>query len=83
MLQTYEVSFFKKLVDSTGHPVDAWQGCVAVQAPGRDEAVERARRDFAALKDAAAWSLRADYERVALVPASTADYCGSLAFRPG
>ena len=65
MRQMYRVSFFKKLTDSTGHPVDAWQGAVEVRAPSRDGAVELARPRFAEIKDVGTWTLR---KRVSMRP---------------
>ncbi len=64
----YRVSFFKRLIDSNGRPVDACQGAVEVRAPGKDHAVNLARHRFAEVKDVADWSLRADYEELELVP---------------
>jgi hypothetical protein len=64
----YRVSFFKKLTDSTGHPVDACQGTVEVQASSEDSAIGVARRAFAELKDVGEWSLRADYEAMEFLP---------------
>jgi hypothetical protein len=69
MKQIYRVSFFKKLTDSTGHPVDACQGTVEVRAPTQDCAIDLARHRFAALKDVGSWSLRADYETAELLAA--------------
>lgn len=68
MEQFYRVSFFKKLTDSTGHAVDARQGAVRVSASSEDRAIEAARLKFAELKDVSTWSLRADYEKVELLP---------------
>jgi hypothetical protein len=67
MKQIYRVSFFKKLTDSNGHPVDAWQGAVEVRATSRDGAIDLARPRFADLKDVGSWTLRADYETVELL----------------
>jgi hypothetical protein len=67
MENTYHVCFFKRLVDSNGHPVDAYQGEVDICADDQDRAVALARRQFAAIKDVKDWSLRADYERVELL----------------
>lgn len=67
MNQLYRVSFFKRLTDSTGHPVDAPQGIVEVQGDRKSRAIKKARLQFARLKDVAAWSLRADYEKVDIV----------------
>jgi hypothetical protein len=67
MEQIYRVSFFKKLTDSNGHPVDAWQGAVEVCAANPDGAIELARPRFAELKDVGTWTLRADYQRVELL----------------
>ena len=67
MTQIYRVSFFKNLVDSYGHPVDACQGVVEVRAPSEDRALELARQRFAKLKYVRSWSLRADYEKVELL----------------
>ncbi len=64
MQQIYHVSFFKRLIDSTGHPVHAWQGAVDVRATDEECAIELGRQRFAQIKNVAAWSLRADYETV-------------------
>ena len=64
MQPTYQISFYKKLTDSTGHPVDAWQGVVDVRAPNEDCAIELGRQRFAQLKDVGVWWLRADYATV-------------------
>ncbi len=66
MQSIYRVSFFKRLVDSYGHRVDACQGAVEVRAADQEHAIESARQRFAELKDVAHWSLRADYEEVEL-----------------
>ncbi len=71
MEKIYHVSFFKRLVDSNGRPVDACQGAVEVRAAGHDSAIEIARKQFAQLKDVVDWSLRADYEKVELLEART------------
>ena len=70
MKRKYRVSFFKGLLDSTGHPFDVCQGVVAVRAISGKVAVDDARQIFAELKDVRIWSLRADYEGVELVPAA-------------
>jgi hypothetical protein len=69
MAQIYRVSFFKRLTDSNGHPVDACQGAVEVSASSEDRAVNMARLKFAELEDISIWSLRADYEKAELLPA--------------
>jgi hypothetical protein len=70
MEQDYRVSFFKKLVDSTGHPANAWQGVVAVRAINPEAAGTAAKRMFAKSRDVKDWSLRADYEIVEPLPAT-------------
>ena len=70
MKQNYRVSFFKQLVDSTGHPFDVCQGVVEVRTISRKAAVDDAKRIFTELKDVKDWSLRADHEGVELVPAA-------------
>jgi hypothetical protein len=65
----YNVSFFKRLVDTNGRPVDACQGAVEVRAADHDSAIEHARKRFADLKNVLDWSLRADYEKVELLEA--------------
>jgi hypothetical protein len=67
MMQIYRVSFFKRLTDSTGHPVDACQGTVEVNASSEDCAIKLARAKFAELEDVAILSLRADYEKTELL----------------
>jgi hypothetical protein len=69
MGHSYRISFFKSLVDSTGHPVEACQGIVEVAAADREHAITAARREFAKLKDVGTWSLRADYQTVEAMPA--------------
>jgi hypothetical protein len=59
----YRVSFFKTLVDSTGHPVDACQGVIEVHAPSEERAIDEARIEFAKLKQVMTWRLRADYAK--------------------
>jgi hypothetical protein len=68
MKESYRVSFFKYLVDSTGHPFDVCQGVIEIRAMSREAAVGDARRIFAELKNVKDWSLRADHEDVELVP---------------
>lgn len=65
----HSVSFFKSLIDSAGHPVDACQGTVEVSASTEDRAIDVAELKFAAVPDVGNWSLRADYEKVELLPA--------------
>ncbi len=72
MQQIYHVSFFKRLTDSTGHPVNAWQGAVDVRASDEERAIELGRQRFAEIKDVSEWSLRADYEIVEPVVARVA-----------
>jgi hypothetical protein len=67
MKQNYRVSFFKRLVDSTGHPFDACQGVVEVRAISTKTAAD-GKRIFAELKGVKDWSLRADHESVELIP---------------
>ena len=70
MKQNYRVSFFKRLVDSTGHSVNACQGVVEIGAISRETAIGDAKRTFAELKGVKDWSLRADYEEVKPLPAA-------------
>ena len=69
MRQVYRVSFFKKLVDSTGHPFEPCQGVVDIRAIGQRRAIENAKLKFAEIKPVGDWSLRADYSSVELLPA--------------
>ena len=69
MMRTYRVSFFKRLADSTGHSVEAWQGSVEIAATSRPRAIEAARRKFAHAGNVGLWSLRADYDRIERLPA--------------
>ncbi len=69
MGKVYRVSFFKRLLDSTGHRTDACQGIVEVRGATRDDAVEHARHRFAELKGITRWSLYADYDEVEELPA--------------
>ena len=64
MVRIYRVAFYKRLVDSNGHPGDPCQGVVEVRAPNRAGAMADARLRFAELKGVSQWSLRADYETV-------------------
>jgi hypothetical protein len=68
MDHVYRVAFFKRLTDSTGHPVSPCQGAVEVRASSEDCAIELARQRFAELSGVGAWSFRADYEKVELLP---------------
>jgi hypothetical protein len=70
MQYPYRVTFFKTLVDSTGHPVNAVQGAIELKASDTQSAMERARLAFAERKQVGDWSLRADSMNVeALVAA--------------
>jgi hypothetical protein len=62
----FNISFFKNLADSTGHPRHCCQGEVEVQAADEAGAIEIARQRFAASKHVTDWSLFADYEVVEL-----------------
>ena len=68
MNQLYRICFFKKLVDSTGHPVDACQDDLKVLASAQERAIEDARLMFAIRRDIPHWSLHADYETVEVLP---------------
>jgi hypothetical protein len=67
MDRIYRICFFKKLVDSTGHPVDACQGDLQIRASAQERAIEDARLLFAKRRDIRHWSLHADYETVEVV----------------
>ncbi len=45
MDHSYRISFFKSLVDSTGHPVDACQGIVEVDAADQEHASKGSQTD--------------------------------------
>ena len=79
MEQIYRMSFYKRLTDSTGHPVDACQGAVEVKAPAEDRAIEVARLKFAECADIDLWSMRAAYETAELLPSRKR--ASSLAWR--
>ena len=68
MNKLYRICFFKKLVDSTGHPVDACQDDLKILAPAQERAVEDARLIFAERREIPHWSLHADYETVEVLP---------------
>ena len=70
MTRPYRVTFFKTLVDSTGHPVDAVQGEVEITARNTQSAIDRARIAFARRKQVSGWLLRADYMNVELLAAA-------------
>ena len=65
MERTYRVAFYKRLVDSNGHPFDACQAVFELRAPNKERAITAARLRFAQLNGVGRWSLRADYETVA------------------
>ena len=60
----YRVAFYKRLVDSNGHPVDACQAVLDVCGPNKERAIRDASLRFAELSGVGRWSLRADYETV-------------------
>lgn len=64
----YQIAFFKRLTDSTGHPANPCQGVVEVKASSKDCAIVLARQRFAELAGVTTWSFRADYEKVNLLP---------------
>lgn len=68
--QTYRISFFKKLLDSTGHPVDACQASLEIKAASQERAIETARQVFAEESHIPAWFLYADYHTVELLGSS-------------
>jgi hypothetical protein len=70
MQQPYRVTFFKTLVDSTGHPVDAVQGAIELRASNTQSAMDRARLAFAECKHVTDWRLRADYMNVETLAAA-------------
>ena len=55
----YRVAFYKRLVDSNGHPVDACQAVLDVRGPNKERAIRDARLRFAELSGVGRWSLRA------------------------
>ncbi len=71
MNKLYRICFFKKLVDSTGHPVDACQDDLKVFASAQERAIEDARLIFAERREIPHWSLHADYETVEVLPERT------------
>ncbi len=68
MEPVYRVSFFKCVVDSTGHLFNPVQGIIEVHARDPARAVELARAEFAKQKQATTWMMYADSEQVELVP---------------
>jgi hypothetical protein len=70
MQQPYRVTFFKKLVDSTGHPVDAIQGAIELNASNTQSAMDHAVLAFAQRKHVCNWLLRADYMNVEVLAAA-------------
>lgn len=83
MLKAYRVSFFKAILDSTGHPFHAVQGTVEVRATSQEDGVRKGRKAFAALKGANDWSFHADYETVEAIPPSPAVRSRTGAFGTG
>ena len=55
----YRVAFYKRLVDSNGHTVDASQAVLEVSGPNKERAITDARLRFAELNGVGRWSLRA------------------------
>ncbi len=68
MEQIYRISFFKKLMDSYGRPVDACQGTIEIRGKNPQRAIADARVRFAELTGVSDWSSRADYETVEVLP---------------
>lgn len=68
MNRLYRICFFKRLVDSTGHPVDACQDDLRILASAQEQAIEDARLVFAKRREIPHWSLHADYETVEILP---------------
>ena len=66
MRQMYRVSFFKKLTDSTGHPVDEARGPKFVLPAGMAQ-LSLPGPGSPKIKDVGTWTLRADYETVELL----------------
>lgn len=61
----YEVTFFKYLVSSNGHPFKAPQAAISVWADNIKEAERRAMSRFACLRGIPDWNLHADTFEVA------------------
>ena len=71
MTDIYRVDFFKQVTDSTGHPFEAHQGTIEIDAIDQGQAIALAREKFAEAKDVPVWWLRADYEKVEPLSAAT------------
>jgi hypothetical protein len=70
---TFRVTFFKNLLDGSGHPHDCAQASVEINAPDECAAITKAQRKFAALEEVESWDLRADRYVVQLLSESAGD----------
>ena len=61
----YEVTFFKHVLSSDGHPFKALQAAISVWADNIKEAERRAMSRFACLRGIPDWNLHADTFEVA------------------
>lgn len=59
-MTTYQISFFKTLLSSNGHPFRCLQGQVEVNAHTPEQAAQRAEQRFERLHRLAKWNLWAD-----------------------
>jgi hypothetical protein len=64
----YVVTFFKQLVDSTGHPFKASQEQIELVGDNRQEAVEAAKERFADTRHVRDWTLQADSFELSVRP---------------
>lgn len=62
----YEVTFFKHVVSSYGHPLKAPQATISVWADNVKEAERQAMGRFAALRGIAHWNMHADLVEVTM-----------------
>jgi hypothetical protein len=70
-MPTYQISFFKELVNSDGHRFRCLQGSLEIRdASSSTQATAQAERQFELLHDICRWSLHADSVDISEIPNS-------------
>jgi hypothetical protein len=67
IMPAYQVTFFKHLVDSSGHPFHCPQQCITIVGHDADEALRAAEAEFRRTRNTRHWTTHADDVEVQLV----------------
>lgn len=79
----YQISFFKNLVNSDGHPFRCLQGSLEIRdATSSTQAAAQAEKEFEMLNHVPNWNLRADSIDISEIRRHTRDLNASVRARP-